>query len=82
MPPATSHASKKRKACDATQLIVAATKAAQVIDVLIPNEVGQAFSNHLEALIASQPPQTPSEVPLPSILCFAVLPYLSLGEQT
>ncbi|KAL0045819.1 hypothetical protein WJX82_005646 [Trebouxia sp. C0006] len=38
MPPTTSHASKKRKACDATQLNVAATKAAQIIDVLIPNE--------------------------------------------
>ncbi len=44
MPPATSHASKKRKASDATQLNVAANKAAQVIDVLIPNEVGQSVS--------------------------------------
>ncbi len=63
MPPATSHASKKRKASEATQLNVAATKAAQVIDVLIPNEVGQPFSDNLEAMLASQPPQTPSEVP-------------------
>ncbi|KAA6418069.1 MAG: bifunctional lysine-specific demethylase and histidyl-hydroxylase NO66-like [Trebouxia sp. A1-2] len=38
MPPATSHASKKRKVYDTTQLDVAATKAAQVIDILIPNE--------------------------------------------
>ncbi|DBA73237.1 hypothetical protein WJX77_009828 [Trebouxia sp. C0004] len=38
MPPVTSHASKKRKACYATQLNVAATKAAQVMNVLIPNE--------------------------------------------
>lgn len=73
MPPAKSQASKKRKACDATQLNVA-TKAAQVIDVLIPNEVCKPFSNNLGAAIASQPPQTPTEVPLHSILCLAVLP--------
>lgn len=73
MPPTTSHASKKRKACDATQLNVAATKAAQIIVVLIPNEVGKPFSDNLEAVIASQPPQTPTEVPLHSIFCLAVL---------